>query len=501
MTSTATARGKARKSEVASYQMYIDGKFVAAKDGKTFDVYDPSTEGVIAKVPAAGVADIDRAVKAAHRAFYQGGWKGATAQERGRVLFRLAERIRARRSELAELETVNSGKPIVESEYDMDDAATCFEYYGGLATKINGEVLPVPAEAVAFAMREPVGVAGQIIPWNYPLLMAAWKLAPALAAGCTCVLKPAEQTPLSALLLAEIFASMDLPPGVVNVVTGDGPTAGAALVADPRVDKIAFTGGVDTGRDVIKSAADTIKRMSIELGGKNPNIVFADADFDASVDGALFGAFANQGEVCSAGSRLLVQREIYHRMLDALAEKTGRVRLGDPLDRETKMGPLVTREHQEKVLRYIEIGRREGRLLAGGAAPGGALSSGAYVEPTIFADVDNRARIAQEEIFGPVLAGNPFTDEAEAVRLANDTPYGLAGAVWTRDVFKGIRVLKQIRAGILWLNTYHPTYNEAPWGGYKQSGFGRELGPYGLEHYLETKQINVNLSEAPIAWY
>jgi betaine-aldehyde dehydrogenase len=242
--------------------------------------------------------------------------------------------------------------------------------------------------------------------------------------------------------------------------------------------------------------------MSIELGGKNPNIVFADADFEAAVDGALFGAFANQGEVCSAGSRLLVDRSIYDRMLQALADKCPRIRLGDPLDRETKMGPLVTREHQQKVLEYIDVGRREGRLIVGGGAPKDpALAKGWFVEPTIFADVDNRSRIAQEEIFGPVLVVIPFEDEAEAVRLANDTPYGLAGAVWTRDVFRGIRVLKQIRAGILWLNTYHPTYNEAPWGGYKQSGFGRELGPYGLEHYLETKQINVNLSETPLGWY
>ena len=332
--------------------------------------------------------------------------------------------------------------------------------------------------------------------------MAAWKLAPALAAGCTAILKPAEQTPLSALKLAGIFESLDLPRGVVNIVTGDGPTAGATLVTDPRVDKIAFTGGVDTGRLVIRGAAETIKRMSIELGGKNPNIVFADADFDAAVDGALFGAFANQGEVCSAGSRLLVERSIYDRMLVALTEKAARIRLGDPLDRETKMGPLVTAEHQAKVLDYIGIGRGEGRLLTGGGKPEDkALSHGWYVQPTIFADVDNRARIAQEEIFGPVLTVIPFETEAGAVRIANDTPYGLAGAVWTRDVFRGIRVLKQIRAGILWLNTYHPTYNEAPWGGYKQSGFGRELGAYGLEHYLETKQINLNLTEAPIGWY
>ena len=351
--------------------------------------------------------------------------------------------------------------------------------------------------------KEAAGVVSAIVAYNYPIQLALAKLAPALAAGCTVVLKPAEQTPLSALMLAEIFEALDLPAGVVNIITGDGPTAGAALVTHPQVDKIAFTGGVDTGRLVIKGAADTIKRMSIELGGKNPNIVFADADFEAAVDGALFGAFANQGEVCSAGSRLLVERSIYDRMLGALTEKTKRIRLGDPMDRDTKMGPLVTKEHQQKVLGYIDVGKREGRLLVGGGVPETVTGTngGFFVEPTIFADVDNRARIAQEEIFGPVLVVIPFTDEAEAIKLANDTPYGLAGAVWTRDVYKGIRVLKQIRAGILWLNTYHPTYNEAPWGGYKQSGFGRELGPYGLEHYLETKQINLNLSEAPIGWY
>jgi betaine-aldehyde dehydrogenase len=362
------------------------------------------------------------------------------------------------------------------------DAAHCFEYYAGMASKIHGETLDVPDNALSMVVREPVGVVGQIIPWNYPLLMAAWKLAPALAAGCTAVLKPAEQTPLSALILAEIFQSLDLPPGVVNIVTGDGPTAGGGLVTDPRVDKVAFTGGVDTGKLVIRGAAETIKRMSIELGGKNPNIVFADADFEAAVDGALFGAFANQGEVCSAGSRLLVERSIYDRILQAIADKIGRITLGDPMSRETKMGPLVTKEHQEKVLGYIEVGKHEGRLVTGGGRPkDAALSRGWYVEPTVFADVKNSARIAQEEIFGPVLTVIPFEDEAEAVRIANDTPYGLAGAVWSRDVFRGIRVLKQIRAGILWLNTYHPTYNEAP--------------------YLETKQINLNLTEAPIGWY
>jgi betaine-aldehyde dehydrogenase len=482
--------------------MWIDNQWTSASNGATREVVNPADGSVIARVPEATADDVRRAVAAARRAFDGGPWRKLAARDRGTLLFRVAEALRGKAAEFAETDTRNMGKPIVEAEFDVSDAAHCFEYYGGLATKIHGETLEVPDNALSLVVREPVGVVGQIIPWNYPVLMAAWKLAPALAAGCTVVLKPAEQTPLSALMLADIFASLDLPPGVVNIVTGDGPTAGATLVTDPHVDKIAFTGGVDTGRLVIRGAADTVKRMSIELGGKNPNIVFADADFEAAVDGALFGAFANQGEVCSAGSRLLVERGIYDRMLDALSDKARRITLGDPLDRATKMGPLVTREHQRKVLDYIDVGKGEGRLLIGGGTPSDpALSRGCFVEPTIFADVDNRARIAQEEIFGPVLTVIPFADEDEAVRLANDTPYGLAGAVWTRDVFRGIRVLKQIRAGILWLNTYHPTYNEAPWGGYKQSGFGRELGPYGLEHYLETKQINLNLTEAPIGWY
>ncbi|MBI2892882.1 MAG: aldehyde dehydrogenase family protein [Deltaproteobacteria bacterium] len=483
-------------------RMWIDGEWTTARSRGTREVVNPASQEVLARAPEATAEDVSAAVGAARAAFDSGPWGKTTAQDRGKLLFEVARGIRARAAELAATDSRNMGKPIVEAEFDVADAANCFEYYGGLATKIHGDTLNVPDNALSIVVREPVGVVGQIIPWNYPLLMAAWKLGPALAAGCTAVLKPAEQTPLSALMLAEILASVELPRGVVNVVTGDGPVAGAALVSDPRVDKVAFTGGLETGRIVIKTAADTVKRMSIELGGKNPNVVFADADFEAAVDGALFGAFANQGEVCSAGSRLLVEKKIYDRMLGALLEKVTRIKLGDPLDRATKMGPLVTAEHREKVLSYIEIGKREGRLLCGGGAPQRPdLAKGFYVEPTIFADVDNRARIAQEEIFGPVLTVIPFEGEEEAVRIANDTPYGLAGAVWTRDVFRGIRVLRQIRAGILWLNTYHPTYNEAPWGGYKQSGFGRELGPYGIEHYLETKQINVNLTEAPLGWY
>jgi betaine-aldehyde dehydrogenase len=480
--------------------MWVNGEWVAGS-GKPRKIVNPADQSVLAEVPDASVEDVCSAVAAARRAFDEGPWPRLAGRERGTILNRVAEAIRARAAEIAELDVRNMGKPIAEAEFDVADAAHCFEYYAGLAGKVHGETLNVPDNALSMVVREPVGVVGQIIPWNYPILMAAWKLAPALAAGCTVVLKPAEQTPMSALLLGEMFQSLDLPPGVVNIVTGD-EVAGAALVADARVDKIAFTGSAEVGKVIVRGCADGMKRMSMELGGKNPNIVFADADFDQAVDGALFGAFANQGEVCSAGSRLLVERSIYDQLVGALQKKIDRIVLGDPMKRETKMGPLVTIEHTDKVLRYIDEGKREGRLVTGGSrAKVDGLPNGNFIQPTIFADVSPDARIAREEIFGPVLSVLPFETEDEAIRVANDTPFGLAGAVWTRDVYRGIRVLKQIRAGILWLNTYHPTYNEAPWGGYKQSGFGRELGSHGIEHYLETKQININLTDAPIGWY
>ena len=341
-----------------TYQLYINGEFVAPATTATIDVIDPATTEVIAKTPDASAADVTRAVAAARTAFDEGPWKNTTAQDRGRVLFKLAQIVRDRADELAELETRNSGKPIVESEFDIADVATCFEYYGGLATKIHGDVVPVPDNALSLALREPIGVAGQIIPWNYPLLMAAWKLAPAICAGCTMVLKPAEQTPLTVLELAAHFEAAGLPAGVVNIVPGFGQT-GAALVAHPDVDKIAFTGSADVGKTIMRSAADSLKKVSLELGGKSPNILFADADFEASVDGALFGLFINQGEVCSAGSRILVERSIYKNVLDAMVEKAKHIRLGPGLDRATKMGPLVSREQFERVREYQEIGKRE----------------------------------------------------------------------------------------------------------------------------------------------
>jgi betaine-aldehyde dehydrogenase len=488
------------KTSVRTYQNYVNGQWISSASGKTFPVYDPSTEEIIAQVSASESTDVERAVKAARTAFDSGPWAKTTAQDRGRILFKLAEKVRQNAAMLAEIECRNTGKPIVEAEYDIADVATCFEYYGGLANKVMGNVMPVPANALSFTMREPVGVAGQIIPWNYPLMMAAWKLGPAIAAGCACILKPAEQTPLTALEFANWFEEAGLPPGVVNIINGFGETCGAALVAHPGVDKIAFTGSAAVGKIIVKSAADTLKRVTLELGGKSPNVFFADADWEAAVDGALFGVFINQGEVCSAGSRILVEKKIYSKFVEAMTEKAKRIKLGPPLERETKMGPLVSKEQYDRVSSYLDLGKKEAKVAIGGGRPK-QFGKGFYVEPTIFYDVENSARIAREEIFGPVASVIPFDDENGAIRIANDTPYGLAAAVWTRDIFKAFRVVKSLRAGIVWVNHMQPTYVEAPWGGYKQSGFGRELGPWGLDEYLETKQVYVNLDETPIGWY
>ncbi|HZZ64276.1 MAG TPA: aldehyde dehydrogenase family protein [Candidatus Baltobacteraceae bacterium] len=479
--------------------MYVNGTWSHPTDGGTRTLIDPSTDEPVATVVEGTREDADRAIRAAHAAFHDGPWAEVTAQDRARLLMRLADKIEEHGTEFSRIDTLNNGKPLRETEFDVTDAANCFRYYAGLATKPHGQTFEVPAPSQTLVVREPIGVCGQIIPWNYPLLMAAWKLAPALAAGNTCVLKPAELTPLSALRLATLFDELEFPKGVVNIVLGAGAVVGAAIAESNMVDKIAFTGGTVTGRSIMRAATGNLKKISLELGGKSPNVVFADADFDTAVDYALFGIYANAGQVCSAGSRLIVEQSLHDRFLDRLIERSQKIRVGDGFDPNTEMGPLVSRTHMDRVLGYIAVGREEGaKMECGGERIG---DRGCFIAPTIFTQTTPRMRIVQEEIFGPVLVVQTFKDEAEAIRLANDTVYGLAGAVFTTDVAKAHRVIRKMRAGITWINTYHPTYNEAPWGGYKQSGIGRELGTYGYDAYTEVKQINVNLAVEPSGWF
>lgn len=478
------------------WQLFIDGSF---EDGVSErSLVNPATGEVLCKVSEADSKLVEKAIKAARQAFDHGPWPRMTAQERANVLFKLADKIDEHAEELAELETLNGGKPLREARYDISDAAACFRYYAGLVTKPTGQTVDVGAPSVTQIVREPIGVCGQIIPWNYPLLMAAWKLAPCLAAGNTTILKPSEYTPLTVIRLAELLKEIDLPNGVVNIVLGDGKV-GMPIAESDLVDKLAFTGSVRTGKIVAQAALGNLKKVTLELGGKSPMVVFSDVDVDTAVDYAMFAIFCNAGQVCSAGSRFIVQDKVYDEFVNKFKQRSQKIVVGSGLDEDTEMGPLVSEIQLKRVMEYIEVGKKEGaKLELGGDRPS---DKGFYVNPTIFSNVTPDMRIVQEEIFGPVAVVQKFSSEEEAVELANGTPFGLAGAVFTNDVTRAFRVIKSIKAGITWINGYHNTYNECPWGGYKQSGWGRELGTYGLEAYTEVKQINLNLDPQPVRWF
>ncbi|AJY77937.1 betaine-aldehyde dehydrogenase [Paenibacillus beijingensis] len=483
--------------------MYIDGQWVGARNGSTREILNPANGEIIAVAAEGEAEDARLAISSARRAFDAGAWSELPPTERARLLFAVADRLEQRTEEFALLETTSMGKPLRESRFDVADAVACFRYYAGLITKPMGQVYSVADPVQGLVVKEPVGVCGLIVPWNYPLLMSVWKIAPALAAGNSIVLKPSEITPVTAVSLFEIFEEAGIPQGVANLVLGAGATVGQELAESEHVDMIAFTGGTATGRTIMKAAAGNMKNISLELGGKSPNIVFADADFEMAVDYALFAIFANQGQVCAAGSRLLLEESIHDRFVERLVERARQIRIGAGDAEGTEMGPLVSEKHMEKVLHYIELGKREGgRLLLGGQRLKlKGLENGYFVEPTIFTDTTADMSIVREEIFGPVLAIQTFKDESDAIRVANDSDYGLAAGVFTSDGAKALRVVKKLRAGITWINTYHNTYNEAPWGGYKQSGIGRALGTFGLDAYTETKQININLQMEPIGWF
>jgi aldehyde dehydrogenase (NAD+) len=473
-------------------RLFIGGRWTDAASGKTFETVNPATEEVLTTVAEADAADVDVAVRAARTALETGPWPALSARERGRLLFKLAALIDQHRDELARLETLDNGKPIRETtNVDLPFTIATFEYYGGWADKILGDTIPVDGPYFNYTLREPVGVVGQIIPWNFPLLMAAWKLAPALCCGNTVVLKPAEQTPLTALRLGELIQEAGFPEGVVNILPGYGPTAGQALVRHPGVDKIAFTGSTEVGRLIQREAAGTLKRVSLELGGKAPNIVFADADLDAAVEGAIGGIFFNQGEVCCAGSRLFVERGIHDEFVGRLGEHAAKITVGDPLDPATAMGAQVSDEQFRKILGYIDAGKAAGaRVVTGGKR---ATERGYFIQPTVFDGVTNDMTIAREEIFGPVVSTLTFEDLDDALATGNDTSYGLSAGVWTRDVSKAHRAARALKAGTVWVNCFNTFDAASPFGGYKESGYGRELGHQALDLYTQTKSVWVKL--------
>jgi len=476
-------------------RLFIAGEWKDARSGRRFPVYNPATGDVLAQVAEADAADVDAAVTAARQALESAAWRNMDAADRGALLWKLADAIEARAADLVRLEVLDNGKPLREAQIDIHQVVDAFRYYAGWTTKLTGNTIPVRGSILNYTVREPVGVVGAIIPWNFPLLMAAWKVAPALACGNTIVLKPAEQTPLTALELAAIAADVGLPAGVLNVVPGFGETAGAAMVAHPGIDKIAFTGSTAVGKLIMRNAADTLKKVSLELGGKSPNIVFDDADVDAAARGSFAAIFYNTGQCCTAGSRLLVHESVHDQLIEKLVDRAKKLAPADPLDAKARIGPLISQEQLDRVMGYVERGRSEGaRLLTGGrrAAYLGE-QRGYWIEPTIFDQVSPEHTIAQEEIFGPVLAAITFRDEEEAIAIANRTMYGLAAGVWTNNVKRAHRVAKQLQAGTVWVNTYHPLDAASPFGGYKQSGYGRELGENALDLYTQIKSVWVDL--------
>ena len=485
----------ATKAKVSPGRLLINGEWT---DGsKKFDTINPATGEVLTQIVKASADDVDRAVKAARHAFEDrtGPWRKMSASERGRLLWRLSDLVEKNIDELAELETLDNGKPIFESKFvDMPMVVDVLRYYAGLATKIQGETVNTFESAFTYTLREPVGVVGLIIPWNFPLLLASWKVGPALACGCTIVIKPAEQTPLTTLRFGELAIEAGVPAGALNVVTG-GPETGKAIVHHPGIDKIAFTGSTAVGKEIMRSAADTLKRVTLELGGKSPNIVFADSDIDSAVKGAINGIFYGKGEVCNAGSRLFVETKVQDEFMEKMVGRAKKMQPADPLDPKTRMGAIVSQEQMQTVLSYIESGKKEGaKLLAGGNRVSVEGSKGFFIEPTIFGAVNNDMKIAQEEIFGPVLATLTFDNVDQVIDLANRNQYGLAAAVWTRDIKKAHAVSRQLRAGTVWINTYGLMDAALPFGGYKSSGFGRELGAHAIEHYTELKTVWLNMA-------
>jgi phenylacetaldehyde dehydrogenase len=475
-------------------KMLIGGQWVEARSGKTFETFNPATGEVLAHVAEGDRADIDQAVAAARKAFENGPWPDMSPSERGRLMWKLSDLIEQHHQELAELETLDNGKPLLFSRIvDVPTAVDVFRYMAGWATKVEGNTIPISARGKYFAytLRDPVGVVGQIIPWNFPLIMASWKLAPALAVGCTCVLKPAEQTSLTALRLGELIQKAGFPDGVVNIVPGFGETAGAALAAHPDVDKIAFTGSTEVGKLIARAATENLKKVSLELGGKSPNVVFADADLKAAIPGSASAIFFNQGQICTAGSRLFVHKSIFDKVIEGVAEETTKFSVGPGINPSTNLGPLVSKEQLARVCGYLDSGAKEGaKAIVGGHRIG---STGYFVEPTILVDVKPHMKVVREEIFGPVVTAIPFSDPDEVVKFANDTIYGLASAVWTRDIGKAHRIAAKLRAGTVWLNCYNVFDPALPFGGYKQSGWGRESGHAALELYTQTKSVCAQL--------